>query len=160
MNTISQLETTCSNAINEMLFNTGGGSTSAWQSLVADYQAGDYVSTDTVALAPSSVQAMQLFLSYWGTLQYQQAVMTNDYFNYLASVLNTPAAATQSAYMAGWSAGPQWLTGCSRMACQRHGRGCSRPRNGTSKRPSAEPQSGSGIDEARRLGVAVGLQVS
>ena len=100
MNTIAQLEATCSNAINEMLFNTGGGSTSAWQSLVADYQAGDYVSTDTVALAPSSVQALQLFLSYWGTLQYQQAVMTNDYFNYLASVLNTPAAATQSAYMA------------------------------------------------------------
>ncbi|MEI6687867.1 MAG: hypothetical protein WCN97_00750 [Thermoleophilia bacterium] len=100
MNTISQLETTCSNAINEMLFNTGGGSTSAWQSLVADYEAGDYVSTDTVALAPSSVQAMQLFLSYWGTLEYQQAVMTNDYFNYMASVLNTPAAATQSAYMA------------------------------------------------------------
>jgi len=106
MTMISQLQTTCSNAINEMLFNTGGGSTSAWQSLVADYEAGDYVSTDTVALAPSSVQALQLFLSYWGTLEYEQAVMTNDYFNYLASVLDTPAASTQSAFMAPCAATP------------------------------------------------------
>ena len=110
MTMISQLQTTCSNAINEMLFNTGGGSTSAWQSLVADYEAGDYVSTDTVALAPSSVQALQLFLSYWGTLEYQQAVMTNDYFNYLASVLNTPATATQSAYMAPCASTPSAAT--------------------------------------------------
>jgi len=120
MNMISQLQTTCSNAINEMLFNTGGGSTSAWQSLVADYEAGDYVSTDKVALAPSSVQALQLFLSYWGTLEYQQAVMTNDYFNYLASVLNTPATATQSAYMAPCAATPSTssIQGTATSWCQ------------------------------------------
>lgn len=67
---------TCGAAINNMLFGTAGGQRGAWQQLNANTQSGVQWYTQEQA------QDLQTFLSYWGTLLYQQFILSNEYQNY------------------------------------------------------------------------------
>jgi len=71
-----QLNTTCGSAINAMLFGTAGDQGSAWQQLNRNTSAGIQWYTQ------EQNQSLQIFLAYWGTLLYQQFVLTNEYDNY------------------------------------------------------------------------------
>ncbi|MGI9188153.1 MAG: hypothetical protein ACR2J9_11680, partial [Gaiellales bacterium] len=66
----------CGGSINNALWGTKGGTNSSWQQLVKNTIGGSkwYI--------PSQVQQLQTFLSYWGTLVYQQFILTNEYDNY------------------------------------------------------------------------------
>ena len=66
----------CGADINSMLFGTSGDEPSTWQQLNTNYSSG------TSWYTQSEVQALQTFLSYWGTILYQQFVLTNEYYNY------------------------------------------------------------------------------
>jgi len=70
------LTSSCGSAINNMLWGSSGGQGSAWQQLNLNTQSG--IGWYTQAQS----QNLQLFLSYWSTLQYQQFVLTNEYDNY------------------------------------------------------------------------------
>ena len=84
--TPSGMMNTCNAIINQALFNSTSSTQSAWQIMVANTKKGDYVSTDNVALSPWSVQNLQGFLQYYGTLEYQQIVMSMDWFNFQSDV--------------------------------------------------------------------------
>jgi hypothetical protein len=62
--------------VNNALFGTGGGQASGWQQLNEIYQGNNAWYT---AL---QVQQLQQTLSYWGTVQYDAFVLTNEYYNY------------------------------------------------------------------------------
>lgn len=76
----NQLNTICGSAINNSLFGTAGGQAGAWQQLNANYQSpgsgGYYWYTQ------AEVQQLQIFLSYWSTVLYEQSVLTNEYNNF------------------------------------------------------------------------------
>lgn len=72
----NELNETCGDGINSMLFGTAGGQGSAWQQLNQNYSAGVQWYTQ------EQVQGLQTFLSYWGTILYQQFILTNEYYNY------------------------------------------------------------------------------
>lgn len=72
----NQLNTICGSAINSMLFGTSGGQDSAWQQLNRNTSAGIKWYTQ------EQNQSLQVFLAYWGTVLYQQFVLTNEYDNY------------------------------------------------------------------------------
>ena len=72
----NDLNNTCGDAINDMLFGTSGGQASAWQQLNQNYSSGVEWYTQ------EQVQGLQTFLSYWGTILYQQFILTNEYANY------------------------------------------------------------------------------
>lgn len=70
------LNDTCGADVNDMLFGTSGGQLSAWQQLNENYSSGASWYTQ------SEVQALQTFLAYWGTILYEQFILTNEYYNY------------------------------------------------------------------------------
>lgn len=90
---------TCNSIINQVLFNSQGGSQAAWPTIVSNYEKGDYLSSDSAGLAQSSVVNLQFFLQYYGTLEYQQSAMMTDYYNWLGLVNNKSYTGSQ---MAGW----------------------------------------------------------
>ena len=90
---------TCNSIINQVLFNSQGGSQAAWPTIVSNYEKGDYLSSDSAGLAQSSVVALQFFLQYYGTLEYQQSAMMTDYYNWLGLANNKSYTGSQ---MAGW----------------------------------------------------------
>jgi len=74
------LATSCGSSINNMLMGTAGGQASAWRTMNQNYQIpANGGSKWATAL---QVQQLQEFLSYWGTLEYYQFVLTNEYYNY------------------------------------------------------------------------------
>lgn len=64
---------------NNMLFGSGGGQGAAWLQLNSNYQntAGGYAWYTAL-----QVQQLQEFLSYWGSIEYNLFVLTNEYNNY------------------------------------------------------------------------------
>ncbi len=66
----------CGAAINNMLFGTSGGQASTWQQLVKNTQG------SAKWLGQAQVQALQTFLAYWGSMLYQQFILTNEFANY------------------------------------------------------------------------------
>ncbi|MGI9187266.1 MAG: hypothetical protein ACR2J9_07075 [Gaiellales bacterium] len=88
-NGIGSMMSTCSSDINQALFNAPSTTQSAWQIMVANTKQGDNLSTDSVALQPSSVQNLQGFLQYYGTLEYQQMIMSIDWLNFQSAVCGT-----------------------------------------------------------------------
>lgn len=69
--------TDCGTSINDALFGTeGAGGNSAWAELniMTQSQYAWYTQTQ--------VQALQSWLSYWGTYMYEQSVLQNEVFNY------------------------------------------------------------------------------
>jgi hypothetical protein len=64
---------------NNMLFGTAGDQGSAWQQLNSNYQSTNGGYAWYTAL---QVQQLQQFLSYWGTIEYNLFVLTNEYDNY------------------------------------------------------------------------------
>lgn len=74
--TWDNVEETCGSAVNSMLFGTSGGQQSAWQQLNKNTSAGLQWYTQAQA------QELQTFLSYWGTILYQQFILANEFDNY------------------------------------------------------------------------------
>ena len=97
-------------AINQMLFAGIPGVPAGWSTLVANYEAGDFVSTDKVALAPSSVQGLQMYLQSWSTLEYQMFVLINEYYNYQINELGQSAQNAQQQAMLGNTTGASCAT--------------------------------------------------
>jgi hypothetical protein len=62
--------------VNNVLFGTSGGQAPGWQQLNENYQG---INAWYTAL---QVQQLQQTLSYWGTVQYDAFVLTNEYYNY------------------------------------------------------------------------------
>jgi len=75
---IPAMQQTCNNVINNALFEQGVGMVPAWPGYLSQLQAGQ------VGLLPSSVQSLQVFLSQYSTLEYQQMAMVSEYYNYQA----------------------------------------------------------------------------
>ncbi len=86
---------TCGSAINNMLFGTLGGQQSAWQQLNLNTRGSLKWYTQ------AQVQDLQTFLSYWGTLLYQQFVLTNEYQNYYGNFEAAASAAGAAINAAG-----------------------------------------------------------
>ena len=99
--------TTCNSIINQTLFNGAGGTSAAWSTIVSNYKKGDYLSTDSAALAQSSVSSLQLFLQYYGTLEYDQAALATDYYNW--QQLKTGKSYLESQQL-GWGTTPCMAT--------------------------------------------------
>ena len=76
--------------INQGLFNESGGQTAAWPQLLTVATEGTFVSSDSTALSPQTIESLQLFLQYWGTIEYQQSAMLNDVYNYACTYLGEP----------------------------------------------------------------------
>jgi len=90
----------CGNAINNALFGTAGGQASAWSQLVQNVIG----SSNWVTL--NEIQQLQAFLAYWGGLEYQQYILTNEYYN-----LTNQSGLAQ--YIGGYAAGSgQGVVGC------------------------------------------------
>ncbi len=87
--------TICNAIINQTLFSAQGGSQPAWRTLLANYKSGTYLSSDSTAFEPGSVQGLQYFLQFYGTLQYQQAALMTDYYNWLSLTTNQSYLASQ-----------------------------------------------------------------
>ena len=79
---VNAMNTNCANIINNTLFNTQGQQTAAWVQLLTNYKNGVYRPNDVPALSQQSVVELQEFLQYWGTLEYEQAALMNEYYNY------------------------------------------------------------------------------
>jgi len=82
----------CGSRINDMVFGTQGNRyQGAWQISNKNYQ--------TPSLGGSSwataleVQELQEFLSYWGTLEYYQFILTNEVYNYYSETTNANSSA-------------------------------------------------------------------
>jgi hypothetical protein len=88
-NILTMDSTICNSIINQTLFNGGGSSQPAWPTLLASYKSGTYLSTDTTAFEPVTVQNLQYFLQYYSTFEYQQAALMTDYYNWLNLTNNT-----------------------------------------------------------------------
>jgi hypothetical protein len=65
--------------VNNALFGTAGGQGAAWQQLNLNFQSTGEGYAWYTAL---QVQQLQQFLSYWGTIDYYEFVVTNEYWNY------------------------------------------------------------------------------
>ena len=107
----NELNETCGSAINDMLFGTAGGQASAWQQLNQNYSSGVEWYTQ------AEVQGLQTFLSYWGTLLYQQFILTNEYANFYGEWESAQANAGGSnpsgtSPLCASGAGPQTPTFC------------------------------------------------
>ena len=99
------LLTACGSGIDGMLFPAqASGETGGWAQAVFEAQTGVFNKTDTVALSPSTTAFLQNFLAYWSTLEYQQSVVFNEYYNYQANILS-PAApqVTNQQMQLGWT---------------------------------------------------------
>ena len=66
----------CGGSINNALWGTKGGQDSSWNQLVKNTIGG------SKWYSQQQVQQLQTFLSYWGTLVYQQFILSNEYDNY------------------------------------------------------------------------------
>ena len=75
---------------NNMLFGSPGGQGSAWQQLNKNYQSTNGGYAWYTAL---QVQQLQQFLSYWGTIEYDLFVLTNEYDNYYGLTENAQISA-------------------------------------------------------------------
>lgn len=75
---IPAMQQTCNNVINNALFEQGVGMVPAWPGYLSQLQSGQ------VGLLPSAVQSLQVFLSQYATLEYQQMAMVSEYYNYQA----------------------------------------------------------------------------
>lgn len=73
--------------INQVLFSSSAGQTPAWPQLLKVATTGGFVASDSTALSAQTLESLQLFLQYWGTLEYQQAAMLNDIYNYQCTYL-------------------------------------------------------------------------
>lgn len=90
-NTVS---TTCGSGVNGSLWGSSGGNKSAWQQVVYNTAGSSKWWTQ------AQNQQMQTFLSYWGTVLYQQFILSNEYDNYegyLSAAKNAAGAWTNSA---------------------------------------------------------------
>jgi hypothetical protein len=75
---------------NNMLFGSAGGQGSAWQQLNKNYQSTNGGYAWYTAL---EVQQLQQFLAYWGTIEYDLFVLTNEYDNYYGLTENAQISA-------------------------------------------------------------------
>jgi len=75
---------------NNMLFGSAGGQGAAWLQLNSNYQSTNGGYAWYTAL---QVQQLQQFLSYWGTIEYDLFVLTNEYNNYYQLFENAQIAA-------------------------------------------------------------------
>ena len=99
------LLTACGSGIDEMLFPAAAsGETGGWEQAVFEAETGVFNSSDTAALSPSTTAFLQNFLAYWSTLEYQQSVVWNEYYNYQANILSpaVPQAENQQMQL-GWT---------------------------------------------------------
>lgn len=78
---INNMNNACGSIINTMLFNSQAGQTAAWPTLLSNYKSGMYSSGDKAAFVPGTVNALAMFLQYWGGLMYQQSALMNDWYN-------------------------------------------------------------------------------
>ena len=80
----------CNSIINDSLLNYNGDTGAAWITKVKNIQekvvGGNTVTIPNVFL-PSDVYNLQVFLSYYSTLQYQQAILTSETFNWQINFL-------------------------------------------------------------------------
>lgn len=96
MDQIKAMNTACGDAINSGLFNSQGGVQPAWPTVLAQAEA-----ASPAAFKPAELAQLQQFLQYWGTLEYEQSVMMNDWFNYQATVIGKPQTTLQDASVGG-----------------------------------------------------------
>jgi hypothetical protein len=101
----------CKSMINSVLFSASGGAVPAWQTLVSNTQTknvnGNAVPMPKLFL-PSDVYWLQVFLSYYAAMEYQQSVLQSEEYNYRATFLNDDLTQTARFMMYG---GEQ--SGCS-----------------------------------------------
>ena len=99
------LLTACGSGIDGMLFPAAAsGETGGWAQAVFEAETGVFNSTDTAALSPSTSAFLQNFLAYWSTLEYEQSVVWNEYYNYQANILSPPAPQVENQQMQlGWT---------------------------------------------------------
>ncbi len=87
--TVSAMDT-CGSLINQTLFNTGGSNTAAWIAEI-DLIQNKKVGSETIKVPnvflPSDIYQLQLFLSYYSNLQYQQIILWSELFNYNINIL-------------------------------------------------------------------------
>ena len=97
---IPTMQSTCSNDINTGLFQTGViGQYPSWPQALSSVQSGNS------ALVPADVQSLQVFLNYWGSLEYQQMVMLSEYYNYQA-LIGDSQWSNETTFMMGTSSSP------------------------------------------------------
>ena len=77
----------CQATINNMLFTGTTGVPSAWEQLNLNYQ------TENAWYTQVQVQQLQSFLSYWGTLSYQEWIVNNEYYNWNSQTTNAASLA-------------------------------------------------------------------
>ncbi|MCX6409114.1 MAG: hypothetical protein NT143_01525 [Actinobacteria bacterium] len=99
------LLTACGSGIDEMLFPAAAsGETGGWEQAVFEAETGVFNSSDTAALSPSTTAFLQNFLAYWSTLEYQQSVVWNEYYNYQANILSPAVPQVENQQMQlGWT---------------------------------------------------------
>lgn len=99
------LLTACGSGIDGMLFPAAAsGETGGWEQAVFEAQTGVFNSSDTAALSPSTTAFLQNFLAYWSTLEYQQSVLWNEYYNYQANILSPADPQVENQQMQlGWT---------------------------------------------------------
>ncbi|MGI9117554.1 MAG: hypothetical protein ACR2JV_07960 [Gaiellales bacterium] len=104
MANVNAMNSSCANIINNTLFNTQGQQTAAWVQLLTNYKNGVYRQNDVPALSQQSVVELQEFLQYWGTLEYEQAALMNEYFNYKRTFgLNGPPVNLSATQQSDWA---------------------------------------------------------
>lgn len=99
------LLTACGSGIDEMLFPpAASGEVGGWEQAVFEAQTGVFNTGDTAGLTPSTTSYLQNFLAYWSTLEYQQSVIWNEYYNYQANILSPAAPQAENQQIAlGWT---------------------------------------------------------
>ena len=99
------LLTACGSGIDEMLFPpAASGEVGGWEQAVFEAQTGVFNAGDTAGLTPSTTSYLQNFLAYWSTLEYQQSVIWNEYYNYQANILSPAAPQAENQQIAlGWT---------------------------------------------------------
>lgn len=93
----------CSSIINTSLFDTSGGKGGAWVTNVSKAQ-DKKVGGNTVKMLnvffPSDIYQLQLFLTYYSTVEYQQMILQSEVFNWNVNILEKDQtdAARQTMY--------------------------------------------------------------
>ena len=77
----------CETTINNMLFTGTPGVPSAWEQLNLNYQ------TENAWYTQLQVQQLQMFLSFWGTISYQEWIVNNEYYNWNSQTTNAASLA-------------------------------------------------------------------
>jgi len=80
----------CGSLINQTLFNTGGSNSAAWiteMDLIQNKKVGSETIKVPNVFLPSDIYQLQLFLSYYSNLQYQQIILWSELFNYNINIL-------------------------------------------------------------------------